>query len=228
MTGLEASGSADGDCGYNWLVVGDRHDSSNQADDPDFISEEGNLEGVAGPLGRGAGALGGFRPGWRGAPTPVFVPKTSTPLEAEDSDGSMPSFALWAMKYLQRGHLFSKAESVIRESYGDGEHVVYVMDDGRKHCLISRLVGSSAEGCVYPLIGRIPIETYERLVDDHTLTDRIFEEAEDLCLCAVFEAREAVSNVSVVRSFARVDEVPPEYFPPGPALTFTDVPDDQG
>jgi len=207
------------------VAVGHGDDSSNQSDDPDFISEEGNVEGFAGSLGHGVGAPGGILPGLRGAPTPVFVPKSSTPLEAEDSDGAMPPFALWTMKYLQHGHLFSKAESVIRESYGDGDHVVYVMDDGRKHCLISRLVGTSSEGCVYPLVGRITIEAYERLVDDHTLTDRIFDEADSLCLCAVFEAREAVSNVSVVRSFAGVDEVPPEYLPPGPALTFTDVPD---
>ena len=204
---------------------GPGHDSRNQGDDPDFISEEGNVGGVAGPLGLGVGALSGFVPGLRGSPTPVFVPKTSTPLETDDSDGAMPTFALWTMKYLQHGHLFSKAESTLRESYGDGDHVVYVMDDGRKHCLISRLVGTSREGCVYPLVGRITIESYERLVDDHTLTDRIFKEAESLCLCAVFEAREAVSNVSVVRSFASVDEVPAEYLPPRPALQFTDVPD---
>jgi hypothetical protein len=204
--------------------MGPGNDSPNHGDDPDFISEEGNAAGVVGPSGLGLGALGGALPGLRGSPTPVFVPKTSTPLEAEDSD-AMPSFALWAMKYLQHGHLFSKAESVIRESYGDGDSVVYVMDDGRKHCLISRLVGMSSEGCVYPLVGRITIESYERLIDDHTWTDGIFEEAEDLCLCAVFEARGAVSNVSVVRSFASVDEVPPEYLRPGPALQFTDVPD---
>jgi hypothetical protein len=207
--------------------MGSGHDSRNQGDDPDFISEEGNVEGVAGPHGLAVGGLSGFVPGLRGSPTPVFVPKTSTPFETEDSDGAMPTFALWTMKYLQHGHLFSKAESALRESYGDGDHVVYVMDDGRKHCLISRLVGTSPDGCVYPLVGRITIESYERLVDDHTLTDRIFEEAEDLCLCAVFEAREAVSNVSVVRTFASVDEVPLEYLPPGPALQFTDVPDGQ-
>ncbi len=129
--------------------MGRGHDSSNQSDDPDFISEEGNLEGAVGPLGLGVGALGVVVHGLRGTPTPVFVPKTSTPLETEDSDGTMPSFALWTMKYLQHGHLFSKAESVIRETYGDGDHVVYVMDDGRKHCLISRLVGTSSEGCVF-------------------------------------------------------------------------------
>ena len=207
------------------MAVGHGEDSSSLSDDPDFISEEGNIEASAGPLGHGMGALGGILPGLRGAPPPVFVPKSSTPLEAEDSDGAMPAFALWTMKYLQHGHLFRKAESVIRESYGDGDHVVYVMEDGRKHCLISRLVGTSSEGCVYPLVGRITTEAYERLVDDHTLTDRIFEEADSLCLCAVFEAREAVSNVSVVRSFAGIDEVPPEYLPPGPALKFTDIPD---
>jgi hypothetical protein len=213
--------------GYNSLAMGRDHDATNQGDDPDFISEEGNLAGIAGPLGLGVGALGGVVPGLRGGPTPVFVPKTSTPLESDDSEGAMPTFALWTMKYLQHGHLFGKAESVLRESYGDGDHAVYVMDDGRKHCLISRLVGTDPEGCVYPLVGQITIAAYERLVDDHSLTDRIFEEAEHLCLCAVFEAREAVSNVSVVRRFASVHEVPPEYLPPGPALHFTDVPDGQ-
>jgi hypothetical protein len=188
-------------------------------------SAKRDLEGVAVPLDLRVGPLGGVAPGLRGSPTPVFVPKTSTPLETHDSDGAMPSFALWSMKYLQHGHLFSKAEFVIHESYGVGDHVVYVMDDGRKHCLICRLVGTSPEGCAYTLVGNIPIEAYEHLVDDQKLTDRIFWEAEHLCLIAVFEAREAVSNVSVVRSFASVDEVPPEYLPPSPALKFTDVPD---
>jgi hypothetical protein len=206
-------------------AVGDDHKSSNPGDDPDFISEEGYLNGVGGPLDLGPRPLGGLVPGLKGSPTPVFVPKTSTPLEADDSDDAMPSFALWSMRYLQHGHLFGKAESVIRESYGRDDHVVYVMDDGRKHCLISRLVGTSPDGCAYPLVGHITVEAYERLVDDHTLTDRIFREAERLCLCAVFEAREAVSNVSVVRSFSSIDEVPPEYLPPSPALKFTDVPD---
>jgi len=203
------------------------HDARVPSDDPDFISEEGNLERVEGPLNLGVRAFGGVVSGLRGSRTPIFVPKTSTPFETDESDGAMPSYALWSMKFLQRGHLFRKAESEIRESYGSGDHVVYVMDDGRKHFLMSRLVGTSSDGCAYPIVGQITVEAYERLVDDHTLTDRIFGEAEHLCLCAVFEAREAVSNVSVVRRFANIDEVPTEYLPPHPALKFIDVPDGQ-
>jgi hypothetical protein len=89
--------------------MGHGHDASDQSDDPDFIGEEGNFGSAAGPLGFGVGTPGGFAPGLRGSPTPVFVPKTSTPLETEESGGAMPTFALWTMRYLQHGHLFSKA-----------------------------------------------------------------------------------------------------------------------
>ena len=69
------------------------------------------------------------------------------------------------MKYLRRSHLFSHSEMEIRASFGQGDDAVYVMDDGRKHCLVSRRVGSGSEGSTYCLVAQIPVSSYELLVD---------------------------------------------------------------
>jgi hypothetical protein len=77
--------------------------------------------------------------------------------------------------------------------------------------------------CIYCLIGEIGLEAYEELVDDATLVDDIFGRARELCLVVVYEAEQAVSNVSSIRDFADVSEMPAEYLPPGPVITFRDV-----
>jgi hypothetical protein len=200
----------------------DHDDPPDPQDDPDFIPQDGDVDAPFLPMGR-------RMPGMWGSPTPVFVPKTSTPLEEdedEDDAGDIPTFALWSMKYLQHAQFLSRAEARIRETYGAGDHRVYVMDDGRKHCLVSRMVGTSPDGCTYCLVGQIPLASYERLVDDDTFADGIFSTARHLALCAVFESRDAVSNVSIAQSFANVDEVPAEYLPAGPAISFTELPED--
>jgi hypothetical protein len=187
-------------------------------DDPDYISEDGaNSFLLTGP--------GLYAPGLRGSPTPIFVPSESTPLEEHDSDGAVPPYALWAMKYKRHAHFLGKAEVDIRERYGSGVHTVYVIDDGRKHCMVSRKVGTSSNGCTYCLVDRIDTEAYEELVDDERLTDGIFSDAHEFCLCAVFEAEDAVSNISLVEVFATIGDVPIEYLPPSPTLEFDD-PDD--
>jgi hypothetical protein len=187
---------------------------SDRQDDPDYISEDGVT--YASPRGPGT---------WiSGSPTPVFVPKGSTPLEEDRPDGAIPPFALWAMKYRRHGHLLSRADVEIREQFGTGDHTVYVVDDGRKYCMIGRKVGTSLDGCTYCLVGRISIGAYEQLVDDASLTDDTFAGARELSLCVVFEAEEAVSNVSLVETYASIDEVPNGYLPPGPAIEFTEIP----
>jgi hypothetical protein len=90
---------------------------------------------------------------------------------------------------------------------------------------VSRKVGTSPDGCTYCLVGRIDLATFERLVDNESLTDTVFSEARDLSLCSVFEALQSVSNVLEVQSFATFDDVPPEYLPPHPIIEFSDVPD---
>jgi hypothetical protein len=186
-------------------------------DDPDYIGEDGANDVTL---------VGG--PGWGSLshPAPVFVPKSSTPLEEDDdASGGVPAFALWAMKYKRHGHLFSRADIDVRERFGRADDAVFVIDDGRTHCMVSRKVGTGVDGCTYCLVGRIDLAAYEALVDDGALADDIFNEAGELCLVVVFEAQEAVSNVSSVLDFANINEVPIEYLPPGPALVFGETPD---
>jgi hypothetical protein len=202
----------------------DESDARSEADphdDPDFIGEEGAVGRIAVPVMT-------FSSRW-GSPVPVFVPKSSTPLEEPDDESGIPPFALWAMKYQQHGHLFSRAEAEIRECYGSGEAAVYVIDDGRKQCMVGRLVGTSADGCSYCLVARITMAAYEELVNDEAAVDDVFAGSSEPALVVVYEADDAVSNVALVRTFAGIDEVPVEYLPPGPAIVFSDVPDgDQG
>jgi hypothetical protein len=192
-------------------------------DDPDFISEDG--VGPSAPFGPGFSQAGRRS---MGSPTPVFVPKTSTPLEEDDDDGAVLPPALWAMKYRRHGHLLHRAEVVIRDCDGEGDRALYIIDDGRKHCTISRKVGASPDGCAYFLVARITVSSYEQLVDDALPADDVFVDADELCLCAVFEAEELVSNVSVVEEYASIEEVPPEYLPPGPVIEFTETPSGDG
>jgi len=132
------------------------------------------------------------------------------------------------MKYRRHGHVFDRAEVEIRERHGNGDHTVYVIDDGRKHCMVGRKVGTSADGCTYCLVAQITITAYEHLVDDDAAVDDIYADAREPSLLVVYEAEEAVSNVSLVRTFAGIDEVPVEYLPPGPAIVFDEIPDGNG
>jgi hypothetical protein len=123
------------------------------------------------------------------------------------------------MKYLQRSHLFGRSEVELQQHFGQGSGEIYVMDDGRKHCLVCRQVGTDPDGCTYCLVGHITVADYEQLVDGG-FTEDAFASAHDLSLCAVYEAVDAVSNVSVVESYETADQVPPDYLPPHPPIDF--------
>jgi hypothetical protein len=183
-------------------------------DDPDYISEDGEV-------GASVDLLGMRSPGWLGRPGPVFVPAESTPLAKGEDKGALPRYALWSMKYLRGSHLFGQSEGDIQEIFGAGHGTVYVMDDGRKHCLISRKVGSGTDGSVYCLVARIPRSAYEQLVDG-TRPEDAFTSAGTFSLCSVFDAEDAVSNVTVVASYRTTSEVPSEYLPPHAPIVFTE------
>jgi hypothetical protein len=184
------------------------------ADDPDFISEEGNGSQPMAPYSS-------LSAGWIGRPEPVFVPKHSTPLESEGEheEGSIPRFASWSMRYLQHSHFLNRPEIEIRARFGEGENAVYVVDDGRKYCLVCRQVGSDSDGCTYALVAQVTITSYENLVDGAP-TLSAFLTARSWSLCAVYEAVDAVSNVAVVETYSTIDEVPVEYLPPHPPVEF--------
>jgi hypothetical protein len=204
------------------LMVTMDHEPAEPTDpqnDPDFISETG-----AGPYPPDATySSQGVRS--LGSPTPVFVPKKSIPLEESGGEGVIPTAALWAMKYRSHGHFLGRAEATIRERYGSGDGAVYILDDGRKHCLVSRMVGASPDGCTYCLVAQITMASYEQLVDQRSPVENIFDGARQACLCVVYEEVDAVSNVAVVESFDAIDQVPVEYLPPSPAIVFAESSD---
>ena len=156
-----------------------------------------------------------------GAPTPVFVPSKSSPLE-EDTEGEIPPAALWAMKYRRHFHFGSRRDTVFRAALGDDSDPVYVLDDGATHHMVGRPVGVDQEGLTYFLIGRITVGVYEHFADDGVDIAGIFAEASDLCLCSVYEATEGPSNVLLVESYRGIAQVPGDYLPSNPLIQFAD------
>jgi hypothetical protein len=174
--------------------------------------------------------VGGLSLGALGTPAPVFVPSTSTPLEEDDSESPIPPPALWAMKYRRHLHLTlnSRHQERLRARLGEGDGAVYVIDDGAGHTMVSRVVGTDEQGSTYCLVGRITAETYDRYGVDRASPEGVFSHARDLCLCSVFAAPEAVSNIVVSEKYRTIDDVPREYLPPHPLLEFADDLGDDG
>jgi hypothetical protein len=182
-------------------------------EDPDYISEDGALAPSDAALHPGSSGP------W-GTHAPVFVPHESTPLDNE-GESVLPRYALWSMKYLRGSHLFSHADTDVRGVFGEGDAAVYIIDDGRKHCLISRKVGTGTDGSTYCLVAQIPYSAYDQLLDGAD-PERIFAGANSFSLCFVYDDEQAVSNVSVVESYPTGAEVPGEYLPPHPPIVFAD------
>ena len=82
----------------------------------------------------------GFPPPLHGSPSPVFVPTRSLSLE-EDGESDIPHAALWSMKYHRQVHLFDRTDVQIRQRFGTVDHAINIIDDGRNHCLVGRIVG---------------------------------------------------------------------------------------
>jgi hypothetical protein len=156
-----------------------------------------------------------------GAPTPIFRPSKSTPLEEDEEDVQIPHAALWAMKYRRHFHFGSRDNDVFRARLGTEGDRVYVLDDGDEHYMICREVGVD-EVLEYFLVGRIPIETYERRREGEVGVVNIFSEAKDLGLCSVYDASEAASNIVLVENYGHIDDVPSDYLPCHPLIQFTD------
>lgn len=173
---------------------------------------------IAGGVSPGATGIGPFTD-----PT-ISDPTESTPLEGDDSSGAVPPGPLWAMKDRRHLHLLPEHRGAkqIRAALGVGDNVVYAIDDGHTHCMISRRVGASAGGCTYYLVARITLEQYRTRADgEHVLND-IFADAHDVELCGVYEDQKEVSNILSVRHFAHGGDVPGEYLPPSPFIEFSE------
>jgi len=155
---------------------------------------------------------------------PLERPDTSTPLEQEEAGTTIPPAPLWAMK--DRRHFWGVAghgdADRIRARIGDGDATVYFIDDGRDHCMVGRRVGSSPDGSVYCLVGRVPLDLYEDVENGSVAATDAFSHARDIELCSVFEDESLASDVYAVQHYRRGGDVPPEYLPPSPFIEFTD------
>ena len=153
----------------------------------------------------------------------LFEPDKSTPLEPDSPDATIPAAALWAMEDRKHGSILSGVDEdeTIRCRLGEGDLTLYVMDDGRSHCMICRVVGEDDDSCIYCLVARIGLDQFGQLRDQQTPLDDAFVDARDISLSAVFES-ETASNVVPVQHYRRLVDVPVEYLPGHPFLHFTD------
>jgi hypothetical protein len=193
-------------------------DSGRGAKEEESATQGSELEALAASPPPGSGLSSGRGP-------TVFVPKTSTPLEENnegDQNAPMPEAALWTMKYRRHWHVgLTRAEDKrLRLQLGDSDEAVYVIDDGEKHHMVARVVGTDAEGSTYCLIGRISATAYDHYANGEAELQAIFSECRDLALCSAFVNVGGVSNVLLVETYRRIDEVPSEYLPSSPPLEF--------
>ena len=163
-----------------------------------------------------------FEPGTEGDTFPVTAPEDATPLEEHEPEGTIPPSPLWAMKERAHGgiHIFGHP-SRIRARAGEGDAAVYAIDDGTKHCMIGRRVGATTDGCVYSLVARIDLATWQAL-ESHAVDGRsAFLSAHEVGLSGTVETN-GVSNVFDVDWYENPADIPDAYLPPNPFITFAE------
>jgi len=168
-----------------------------------------------------------LNPELKTAPEPLVGDDVSTPLEEDEPEGLIPPCPLWAMKEKRhvQWHLLPSHQrhDRLRDRLGTGSDALYVIDDGRQHATVGRLVGATNDGCEYCLIGRISRERYIELRDEIVPREEAFRAASDIALCGVaVEEGITSSNVFDVARYASVTEVPGEYLPGAPFIRFAD------
>ncbi|HWE71131.1 MAG TPA: hypothetical protein VG205_12235 [Acidimicrobiales bacterium] len=168
------------------------------------------------------GTAGGYATGR--APQ-LSEPTASTPLAAGESEDSVPTGPLWAMKYLRHGQhgalTGQNAPEDLRLAIGSEDQAIYAIDDGASHAMVARRVGSAPDGCLYCLVGRVRIEAVQDAREGWAPPADLFAGAKELTLCGVVEG--SVSNLVRVASFRKYRDVPAEYLPPSPFIEFPDT-----
>ncbi|MGA2835933.1 MAG: hypothetical protein ABSF84_04990 [Acidimicrobiales bacterium] len=161
-----------------------------------------------------------FEPGTAANTFPVTAPEDATPLMEDEPEGTIPPSPLWSMKERAHGgiHLFGHPAR-IRARAGRGDGTVYAIDDGPHHCMIGRRVGATGDGCTYSLVGRVDLPTWQAFQSGAIDGRQIFLSAHDLGLSGTVETT-GVSNVFDVDWYDTPDDVPEEYLPPAPFISF--------
>jgi hypothetical protein len=163
-----------------------------------------------------------FEPGTAAGTFPVAAPENATPLSEDEPEGTVPASPLWAMKERAHGgaHLFGHPAR-IRSHVGNGDSRVYAIDDGPRHCMIGRPVGATADGCVYSLIARVDLPTWQALASGAIDGREAFLASHDAGLSGTVETN-GVSNVFDVDWYGSPDAIPERYLPPAPFVTFAE------
>ena len=117
-------------------------------------------------------------------------------------------------------HLFGHPAR-IRAVAGTGDAAVYAIDDGPHHCMIGRPVGATTDGCIYSLVGRVALGTWQDLERGAIDGRGAFAAAHELGLSGTIES-DGVSNVFDVDWYDGLDDVPADYLPPSPFLKFAE------
>jgi hypothetical protein len=152
---------------------------------------------------------------------PVTAPENATPLEEDEPEGIIPPSPLWAMKerrHEQLFHVFGHPHR-IRACVGSGDDAVYAMDDGKHHCMIGHRVGATLDGCVYSLVARVTLETYQSLASGAISGSDAFLAGTEAGLCGTVEDP-GVSNIFDVDFYQHGEEIPADYLPGSPYLEF--------
>jgi len=163
-----------------------------------------------------------FEPGTAAGTFPVAAPENATPLGEDEPEGTVPASPLWAMKERAHGgiHLFGHPAR-IRAVAGHGDGRVYAIDDGPHHCMVGRPVGATTDGCVYSLVARVDLATWQACASGAIDGGRLFLDAHEAGLSGTVDTN-GVSNVFDVDWYASPADIPAAYLPPAPFVTFAE------
>ncbi|MCL4445744.1 MAG: hypothetical protein M1134_02545 [Actinobacteria bacterium] len=166
-------------------------------------------------------------PGTGVVPEPLVGRRLSSPLEDDEPEGVIPPSPLLAMKMRRHGqmHIFHSHDddTRVRDVLGDGDETLYVIDDGRNHVMLGRRVGSTETGAEYSLIGRAQLEWYFSLKGGDVELREAFSQARDLRVCCTVSLEDVLTaNVFDVENFASAAEIPEDYLPGHPYMSFAD------
>jgi len=183
------------------------------------VSDTGSDDG-GGPFQSRADGQLHFEPGTAANTFPVAAPVDATPLSEDEPEGTVPASPLWAMKERAHGsiHLFGHPAR-IRARAGEGDAAVFAIDDGPHHCMIGRRVGATGDGCVYSLIARVDLATWQAVSTGSLEGRQAFLDGHEVGLSGTVET-DGVSNVFDVDWYDGPGDIPEEYLPPAPFITF--------
>jgi hypothetical protein len=164
-----------------------------------------------------------YNPGMVGAGDDGSPITLEGPLAEGETEGTIAPSPLWAMKitrHFQWSHLLDEKVPRLRVMVGAGDEAVAVIDDGHRHCIVGRHVGSSGDGADYSLVARITVEQYHDLDRRRLSPSDAFLQGKHRALYSVADDGPA-SNVFLVGNYANGADIPEDFLPGHEPIAFT-------